>query len=153
MNATPGSFKQQIDSFCKIAPDRVERVRAAVTIKLFSAVIKDSPVDEGWLRANWQLTTGEAAQGELGQKAPNKIGVTVEEAVTISKAKPGMAVFLTNNLPYAQTAEFGLWHGPTEKVTSAGYSKKSPAGMMRKNVMRFQTLVKQFVAQFKNLNK
>ncbi len=51
-------------------------------------------------------------------------------------------MFLTNNLPYAEVAEFGGWKGPTEKVTDEGYSRQSPAGMVRKNVVRFNQLIR-----------
>ncbi len=36
-----------------------------------------------------------------------------------------------NTAPYAHVVEFGLYNGPTEKVTSEGYSRKAPNGMVR----------------------
>mgnify|MGYP000551108017 CR=1 FL=1 len=56
--------------------------------------------------------------------------------------KFGDSVYLTNNLPYAKVAEYGEWKGPTDKVTSDGFSKKASKGMVRKNAMRFARILK-----------
>ena len=50
------TFEQQINDFALNVDKANERVMKGVTIKLFGAIIKASPVDTGRFRANWFLT-------------------------------------------------------------------------------------------------
>lgn len=132
------SFSQQIAGFGVRAVKRINEVRQGVTIKLFSAVIRDTPVDEGTLRANWQLTEGTPASGVLAEQLPNKTGLTVQEAEQIARTTGDTPIFLANNLPYAAGIEF------------EGRSKtKAPEGMVRRNVVRFGRLIQVEVASKK----
>ena len=125
------SFTEQIASFGPKASERINNVRRGVIIKLFWAVIKDTPVDEGTLRANWQLTEGEPAKGTLEATAPSKAGLSLNEAQQVQKTTGDIPLFLTNNLPYAARIEYD------------GYSHtKAPEGMARRNVVRFGRLIK-----------
>ena len=123
------SFTQQIERFGEHASREIQRVRRGVTIKLFSAVIMDTPVDIGRARANWQLTEGQPAQGVVDATAPSKTGLSVDEAQQIAKTDGDTSLYLTNNLPYIVTLEFDGW------------SKKAPDGMVRRNVVRFGRLI------------
>lgn len=123
------SFSQQILAFGPRAAARIDSVRQGVTIKLFGAVIRDTPVDSGRARANWQLTEGAPATGTVETTAPGKQGLTVNEAQQIAKTTGDTSLYLSNNLPYIQGLEEGT-------------SKKAPEGMVRRNVVRFGRLIK-----------
>ncbi len=125
------SFSEQIASFGVNASRRVQDIRRGVTLKLFNAVILDTPVDEGTLRGNWQVTIGAPAEGILDRD--DKSGrAPMAEAEKAAKDSDGdTPVFLTNNLPYGPKVEF------------EGHSHtKAPEGMVRKNVARFGRLIK-----------
>lgn len=122
------SFSQQIKMFGDRSAKAVQQTRTAVTIKLFSAVIRDTPVDTGLARANWQLTEGQKATGTVTNVAPNKAGLTVSEAGQIQKTNGDESLYLTNNLPYIVKLE-------------EGFSKKAPEGMVRRNILRFARLI------------
>ena len=124
------SFSQQIASFGAHASERIQTVRRGVTIKLFSAVIRDTPVLTGRLRANWQLTEGAPATGTVDNTAPSKGGLSVPEAEQVNKTTGDTSLYLSNNLPYAGRIEF------------EGFSGKAPEGMVRRNVARFGRLIK-----------
>jgi len=129
------SFTAEIAKFGANATERIQTVRRGVTIKLFSSVIRDTPVLTGRLRANWQLTEGAPATGTVDNTAPNKNGLSVPEAETINKTTGDTSLYLSNNLPYAGRVEFeGLSH------------TKAPEGMVRRNVVRFGRLIKIEVA-------
>lgn len=126
----PGGFAAVIGHFSKGTTAKIQRIRRGVTIKLFNAVILDTPVDTGRLRGNWQLTEVAPAVGEL--EIEDKSG-----GATIAKVQSGVmasegenALFLTNNLPYAHRIEFEGWS-----------HTKAPEGMVRKNIARFNRLI------------
>ena len=123
------SFSQQIAAFGPKAAARVDNVRRGVVMKLFSAVILDTPVDTGRARGNWQvsaeqpITTPTDREDQSG-RAP------IAEVEQAAKASTGdVPLFLSNNLPYIQKLE-------------EGHSDKAPEGMVRRNVVRFGRLIK-----------
>lgn len=129
-------FTLDVAAFVAKAKKNPETVMRAVSIKLFSAIIKASPVDTGRFRMNWQTAgpvprTGNVAGVDV---TGNK---TVQAAQTFITNSPVWQEFtLTNNLPYAQRLEYG-------------YSKQAPSGMVRVNVLRFQQLINEEAAKVK----
>ena len=132
------SFSTQIAEFGPRAAARINDIRRGVTMKLFSAIILDTPVDEGTLRANWQCTLDAPATGTLERQ--DKSGrIPIAEAQTVTNASDGdTPVFLTNNLPYAVKIEFEGWS-----------HTKAPEGMVRRNVVRFGRLIRVQVSNTK----
>tara|TARA_R100000951_G_C2598477_1_gene167400 strand:- start:468 stop:848 length:381 start_codon:yes stop_codon:yes gene_type:complete len=85
-------------------------------------VIKETPVDTGRLRGNWQssLNVPQNVPIERVQKTKTS-GVAVQESSEkLSKLNIGDIFWFTNNLPYARRIE-------------EGWSKQAPAGMLRTN--------------------
>lgn len=121
------SFSKDIRSFVSKAVQAHSKITRAATLELFSGVIKDTPVDTGRARGNWQTSVGSPAAGELDRE--DKSGALAMAEVQ-QKAPPGagQVTLLTNNLPYIEALE-------------RGSSKKSPEGMVRKNVDRVQRIV------------
>lgn len=105
-----------------------------VEIALFSAVILDTPVDTGRARGNWQATTQTPATDMLERLDPGGSAAIGAMTGLVQSLRGGRLTWLANNLPYAERLEFG-------------HSKQAPAGMVRKNVARFQQLVDQQVAK------
>ncbi|ECU9162085.1 TPA: HK97 gp10 family phage protein [Salmonella enterica] len=147
-------FADKIKQFSVEVPEQLDGTAKKITIELFSGVIRDTPVDTGRLRGNWQCTTGGAASGELdvtdkqGQETINKMVQTVDAAPR------DFVAYLTNNLAYAPVAEFGLWKDKDGKPangprTISGYSTQAPFGMVGLNVSRISHFIKQAVAEMK----
>ncbi len=116
--------------FNKRTKDEMNRIYRGVGIKLFTAVIRDTPVDTGRLRSNWQCTLDAPASGELD--SADKSGSQAIGAVTdkVQSASMENVMILTNNLPYAGRIEYDGWS-----------SVKAPEGMVRRNVERFRRLI------------
>lgn len=122
------SFALDVSKFVEKAKKNPEKVMRQVSIKLFSAIIKASPVDTGRFRMNWMASGGTPASGIMD--ATDKSGnIAIGNATSfVLKAADWHEFTLTNNLPYAQRLEYG-------------WSQQAPAGMVRTNVSRFQQLI------------
>jgi hypothetical protein len=134
------SFDDQVKAFAKKANMSVEKTIKGTSIKLFSAVIKSSPVDTGRFRANW--TAAGVQPSTVTSNMTDKSGSAATGAMVnyINSAK-GQTVFtLANNLPYAYKLEYGGYPGDGPN-TVGGFSKQAPAGMVRVNVARFQAIL------------
>ena len=127
-------FTLDIQAFVAKAKKNPETVMRSVSLKLFSAIIKASPVDTGRFRGNWQTTGVTPATGLIAgvDRNGNK---AVNSAATFITNAPGWNTFtLTNNLPYAERLEYG-------------WSKQAPVGMVRVNIARFQQLINEEAAK------
>lgn len=122
------SFALDVSKFVEKAKKNPEKVMRQVSIKLFSAIIKASPVDTGRFRMNWMASGGTPAPGVTD--ATDKSGnIAIGNATSfVLKAADWRELTLTNNLPYAQRLEYG-------------WSQQAPAGVVRTNVARFQQLI------------
>jgi hypothetical protein len=132
--ARAGSFSQQVGSFARNSKAELQRKRKGITIGLMNAVVLDTPVLSGRLRANWNLSEGEPDKST--SEEVDKTGtITCEKIVTGVNATDGRKpVFLTNSLPYAFRIEFEGWS-----------HTKAPEGMVRKNVARISSLVAEHI--------
>lgn len=92
----------KIGDLAKVMGREVDEVIRATKIALFNGVIRDTRVDTGRLRGNWQTTTGYPAGGDLERLDPT--GAAAMQDV-MAGVKPDTVDFLTNNLPYAEVWE------------------------------------------------
>ena len=122
------SFALDVSKFVEKAKKNPEKVMRQVSIKLFSAIIKASPVDTGRFRMNWMASGGNPASGATD--ATDKSGnIAIRNATSfVLKAADWREFTLTNNLPYAQRLEYG-------------WSQQAPQGFVRVNISRFQQLI------------
>lgn len=129
-------FTLDIQAFVAKAKKNPETVMRAVSLKLFSAIIKSSPVDTGRFRMNWQ-TSGPAPASGINSGV-DKTGAAAINAASnyIMKASNWYEFTMTNNLPYAPRLEYG-------------WSKQAPVGMVRVNIARFNTLLAEEAAKVK----
>jgi hypothetical protein len=120
--------------------DDVETFVRRVNTKLFTSIIKDTPVDTGRARGNWQTTETVAARNVIDRKGK---GPANAEALTVLNKGIGL-FWLSNNLPYISVLEFGQYGtgpGATVRTTRDGYSIQAPYGMVRKNVARLKNII------------
>lgn len=122
-----------IGAYKKRFQGRLGRFKKGVLIKLFGAVIRDTPVLTGRLRANWQFTVNSPPESATtlidpsGATTMTKVTAQVQGQVTDKDA----AYLLTNNLSYVIPIEYH------------GHSKvKAPEGMVRRNIIRIAALLK-----------
>lgn len=103
-----------------------ERVVKRLATSVNAELIKATPVDTGWARANWIFSIGQPIAGPAG--APGKVGPARQAQssgvarVLVYKLNQGV-IWLSNNVPYIQ-------------VLNAGHSKQAPAGFIEAAIDR-----------------
>lgn len=129
------SFASDVAKYAKLAGASVDEAGRAIVLELFGSVIKDTPVDTGRARGNWQTSMDSPATGETDRKGEGPALAEVSQQAASFGA--GKVIYLTNNLPYIYRLEY------------LGWSQQSPDGMARKNVARIQSIVRKAVAENK----
>lgn len=104
----------------------IDQTIRAIKVALFNGVIRDTRVDTGRLRGNWQTTNNSPASGEVEREDSTPQGsdggsAQLEASFTV---KGDTIDYLTNNLPYAQRWE-------------------EHDGMVRRNVARLSRTIKE----------
>lgn len=127
-------FTLDIKNFVEKAKKNPETVARQVSFKLFSAVIKASPVDTGRFRMNWQTAGAVTPSGTIDGTDKGGAAAIGDAASYIFAASDWNEFTLTNNLPYAERLEYG-------------WSNQAPQGMVRVNVARFNTLLEEEAAK------
>lgn len=111
-------------------------VRVAV-IKTWGGIIKMTPVDSGRARNNWFISTNSPSDETTGRVGISKGSTYVGQKTKKLDVFTTERWFLTNNLPYIQSLEYGLYNKPGTEKTVNGYSKQAPRGMVRLNLLKW----------------
>lgn len=140
------SFTLDVRNFVEKAKKNNETVMRQVSLKLFSAIIKASPVDTGRFRMNWQATYSTPATGVINGEDPSGTAAIGAMSTVVLKNPFWFDFVLTNNLPYANVIEYGGYPG-TGPNTVGGFSRQAPSGIVRVNVVRFQQILDEEAAK------
>ena len=121
------SFSSDIGGWAKGATEEIAEVNKNIVFGLFESVIRDTPVLEGRLRANWlpSVDDPETQEIDVQDSSGEETVQNVKNFIERINGKDDFSVFLTNNLPYAYRIEYDGWS-----------STKAPEGMVRKNFIR-----------------
>lgn len=101
--------------------DKAAKVMREAVLSCGTEIILDTPVDSGLLRGNWQASLHTPPAGVKPLKDPSGSATIAALSRAVANLQPGDALFLANNLPYAEAVEYGQ------------HSRQAPAGMMRVN--------------------
>jgi len=127
------SLGDQLKAFAEKTKADMATVVRKTAFSLGESMVVMSPVDTGRFRGNWQYgadtinTSTGSADDKSGRTALNRI------QAGIRGWKPGQTIWLTNSLPYGPRLE-------------AGWSKQSPAGMVRVSVANYQQYIADAIA-------
>lgn len=131
----------------KLTEEKMDQCVRRAIIRLFYAVVLPSPVDTGRFRANWNvaygapnLTTNEVTRSRGEKKRGLQVGNTRTSASnrerqqieSVKLMKMDGKVYLTNNLVYAITLEYG-------------HSAQAPHGMVRTAIAMWPAIVRRSV--------
>lgn len=142
-----GSFSLDVRAFVEKTKKNNETVMRQVSLKLFSAIIKASPVDTGRFRMNWQAASGAAPAVGVKNAVDRSGAKAISQMASVVTRDPNWYEFtLANNLPYAPVIEYGGYPGDGPN-TVGGFSKQAPQGVVRVNVLRFQQLIDEEAAK------
>lgn len=128
----------QIRDFAKVVERRIDFVHRNLSIHLFTAIVYDTPVDTGLARGSWWTTKNMPSMGGPQREDKDGSAVIREIQEVCMSANVGDVLWMTNNVEYIVELEYG-WSG------------KSPEGMVRINVARINSYVKEVIAQARNV--
>jgi hypothetical protein len=131
-------FALDIERFAKKTGIALDRAVRMIVIEVGSSIIRMTPVDTGRLKGEWQFTIQPAAI-PTGREDKDQSGATTAARLTAGSIefRAGMVGYITNLMPYAIPIELG-------------HSKvKSPQGMVRITLERFQQIVNKAIQEHK----
>lgn len=117
-------FSDTVRRWAKKAELATETAMQAAFIEVSQGTVQDTPVLDGYLRANWRCSVNAPADGIVATSDPSGTA-TVAAIQQFVPQIGGNVVFFTNNSPYARRIEY------------EGWSKKAPQGMLNRNVNNF----------------
>lgn len=122
----------QIREFAKLTDKRIGYVHKNTAQALFDAIVQDTPVDTGQARGSWRASMG--APQSYGPTLPDKAGSRVKAEIEVEITDDHEKVaYLSSYLEYIIPLEYG-------------WSSKSPEGMVRLNIMRFEQIMSMQIA-------
>lgn len=121
-------FGAHVEAWAKKTNHSIAESHRIVSIKLFSAIIADTPVDTGEAIGGWIPSMDGPVSGPTGRRSPIPQG----ELAAAVRALPSRVAYLTNSVGHISLLEYG--------TASYGFSPKAPEGMVRKNIIRFRQL-------------
>lgn len=124
-------FRLSLAKFAAKAGDRADEVMRVCALEMLSRICLRTPVDSGRLRGNWQVSIGAPVTSEIDRKDKTEnAGPTVAAGSSvIARYTSGPSIWITNNLPYAVSIEYGLRR------------RKGPAAMIRLTQREFKGIV------------
>ena len=133
-------FALDLNKFVEKAGEAANAAIKDICLDLTSRIILKTPVDTGRARANWQtsignpITTTIEFSKDAGSNAiaPNQSAgshFAIASAQMMAFQAPGNVFYISNNLPYIASLEFGLYS--TGPKTVGGFSRQAPSGMVR----------------------
>lgn len=121
------AFTIAIADFAKKAEGNADLVVRKVAREVLKRVVMKSPVDTGRFRANWNV--GIEKVGVTTKSVDPTGGETIlRGSAEIQAGVPGQSIWISNALPYARRLEYG-------------YSKQTPAGMVRITLAEFSGIL------------
>lgn len=138
-------FMDTINAWVEETELKLDEVLQTITIKVGESVVMLSPVDTGRFRGNWQLTIDHGSDSSLlrydqtGQQTINALASVAKHFTA------GQVAYIQNHVLYGNDLEHGLYNGPTQKVTDAGFSRQAPSGMVRITELKFASIVSEAV--------
>ena len=118
------SFKSEFDRAVRISVDAAEKTIRAPAIQMFSEIIKQTPVDTGRMRGNWQTSVNSPAYGVIEGIRPEAVAINEVTTAAVS-LNMGEKLYMANNLPYAYRI-------------SQGWSSQRPSGWIENIISTFQ---------------
>ena len=112
------AFSRELDEwYDREVEQRILQLLRLIGMEVLRRLVLKSPVDTGRFRGNWSVAIGAADTSE--KDTTDKSGQATIQAGTavVSGLSKAQAIWLTNNLPYAERIE-------------NGWSQQAPAGVV-----------------------
>ena len=147
-----------IDEWAKGSIKKVEAVKNAFAFAAYASVVKTTPVGHpdfdpasGRARGNWNISVGKPDLTVTDKREPR------HNLSNMPKAKGDETIYISNNLPYIKTLEYGGYPPEPKRgshtrkgikpprweiFSKGGFSKQAPNGMIAVTVANKENLLK-----------
>lgn len=135
--AAPRSFAKRIRAYKDDIPKQVNEIKKQAVQEIVLQVVPDTPVLTGQARSNYFTTngspdTGSTAYGPFTQNGYQSLN---RMRVALQGARPGVPMYITNNLPYIGRL-------------NDGYSTQAPANFIQIAIARAQGIIRRQVIRY-----
>ena len=144
----PTVRKLRIAALCKGIEDKLEAVARQSIQELSSNVVKDTPLDTGFLRGSWQPSLN-APPNKKGANDPSGGRALADVAVAVADLKTGDKFWMLNNAAYARRLEYGF----VGQDSLGRTYNQAGRFFVTTNVKRWAAIVRRIAAQLKDLRK
>lgn len=138
-------FMDVINEWVEHTETVMDDILQTIVFKVGESVVRLSPVDSGRFRGNWQLSIDSTANSSLVRYDKDGQSTINEIASRANSFTAGQVAYIQNHVLYGNDLEYGLYNGPTSKVTDEGFSRQAPSGMVRITEMQFDSIVAEAV--------
>lgn len=138
-------FMDVINEWVEHTETVMDDILQTIVFKVGESVVRLSPVDSGRFRGNWQLSIDSTAGSSLVRYDKDGQSTINEIASRANSFTAGQVAYIQNHVLYGNDLEYGLYNGPTSKVTDEGFSRQAPSGMVRITEMQFDSIVAEAV--------
>lgn len=139
------NFEDIVNEWVEQTEEKIDDILQTIIIKVGTMVVRLSPVDTGRFRANWHLSIDResgVSSMSFDQEGQSTINLIASAANSFTA---GQVAYIQNNVLYGNDLEWGLYNGPTQKVTADGYSTQAPSGMVRVTEAEFLNIVNEAI--------
>lgn len=140
------NFLDTINQWVEETETRIDETLQTIVFKVGESVVTLSPIDTGLFKGNWQLEIDQTASSSLLRYDVDGVATLSDMARKVNSFTAGQIAYIQNHVLYGNDLEWGLYSGPTEKVTDEGFSRQAPAGMVRITEQRFTRIVNEAIA-------
>lgn len=138
-------FMDVINEWVEETESTIDNVLQTVVLLIGRQLVTLSPVDTGRFRGNWQLSIGETIDNSIIRDDPSGTETLNDIAKVANRFTAGQVAYIQNHVLYGNDLEYGLYNGPTQKVTEQGFSRQAPEGVVRITAAKFRRIVDEAV--------
>lgn len=136
--AEPRGFAKKMRAYADDIPKQVNEIKRQTAREIVLTVVPDTPVRTGQARSNYYLTNGApdtsiTAHGPFTQNGYQSIA---RAQVAFRNAKPGVPMYITNNLPYIASLNRGS--SPQAPRNFIEIAIGEAKGIIRRQVIRYR---------------
>ena len=135
------SFSLDLSKFRNITKDNAEVIIIKSFLGLTTDATKDIAVDEGRARNSFFPAINKFSTELPTEDDKSGLKSIARVKAESNKFRLGDTLTWTSNLPYIKKIEFGLFMPKDSKKVTGGFSNKSPAGFLGRNVTRWQEYI------------
>lgn len=157
MARAAADFNSEVQKITKdLTETQLVLLHKKVGLEALRRIVIQTPVDTGRARGNWQVSIhAEPESFKASKKDQAGEGTINAGTAEINKVPAFGTVYITNNVPYIEVLEYGLFSptdpGPSKDprpgrkgriLVKDGFSVQAPNGMVRKAIIELTQMFK-----------